>query len=291
MIVIHINEKMRSCSRIVQFSLRLNKVIQSNHIRLTCKRYLGTNKDDEGNLRSKWKTDIYTIPNMITASRILASPFLTYAIINDMKVAALTGCVVFGFTDWLDGFLAKKLNQRTVLGAYLDPAADKCMITALTIGLMYKDFIPLPVAALILGRDAALIACSVYLRLRDKPKDQAFFDVENTTFVITPSVLSKINTGMQFLLLGSTLSHYAFAFPALAQLEPLWWGTAGTTMLSGLGYLDGSGLKFFRRPQSSTPTPPSPSSPSPAESKAVDARQTDGLKQEPEKKECNDRPK
>lgn len=188
---------------------------------------------------------------MITASRIVASPFLSYAIAYDMKVAALTGCVVFGITDWLDGYLAKKLDQRTVLGAYLDPAADKCMITALTVGLMVKDMIPLPLAALILGRDAVLIGCSVYLRLRDKPKDQAFFDVEHTNFVIVPSILSKVNTAMQFVLLGSTLSHYAFAWPALEQLEPLWWGTGFTTLLSGLGYLDGSGLKFFSKTSSS----------------------------------------
>jgi cardiolipin synthase len=205
----------------------------------------------DDNPRRNWKTDIYTIPNMITASRIVASPFLSYAIAYDMKVAALTGCVVFGFTDWLDGYLAKKLDQRTVLGAYLDPAADKCMITALTVGLMVKDMIPLPLAALILARDAALIGCSVYLRLRDKPKDQAFFDVEHTNFVIVPSILSKVNTAMQFVLLGSTLSHYALAWPVLEQLEPLWWGTGFTTLLSGLGYLDGSGLKFFRKTSSS----------------------------------------
>lgn len=229
----------KRCSSLKRF------IVNKNASTYIWKRFLSSSKDDDS--KRDWKTDICTIPNIITTSRILASPFLTYAIINDMKVAALTGCIIFGLTDWLDGYLAKKLDQRTVLGAYLDPAADKCMITALTIGLMYKELIPLPLAGLILVRDVALIGCSVYLRLRDKPKDQAFFDVENTTFVIVPSMLSKINTGMQFVLLGSTLSHYAMGFPALVQLEPLWWGTAGTTLLSGLGYLDGSGLKFFKR--------------------------------------------
>jgi cardiolipin synthase len=229
----------KRCSSLKRF------IVNKNVSTYIWKRFLSSSKDDDS--KRDWKTDICTIPNIITTSRILASPFLTYAIINDMKVAALTGCIIFGLTDWLDGYLAKKLDQRTVLGAYLDPAADKCMITALTVGLMYKELIPLPLAGLILVRDVALIGCSVYLRLRDKPKDQAFFDVENTTFVIVPSMLSKINTGMQFVLLGSTLSHYAMSFPALVQLEPLWWGTAGTTLLSGLGYLDGSGLKFFKR--------------------------------------------
>eukprot|EP01042_Synura_sphagnicola_P031504 gene31504-40567_t len=93
---------------------------------------------------------------MITASRIVASPFLSYAIAYDMKVAALTGCVVFGFTDWLDGYLAKKLDQRTGLGAYLDPAADKCMVTAFSGGLLVKGLIPRPPAAPIRARGAEL---------------------------------------------------------------------------------------------------------------------------------------
>jgi cardiolipin synthase len=67
-------------------------------------------------------------------SRIVASPLLSVAIAYDMKVVALGGCVVFGLTDWLDGYLAKKLNQRTVLGAFLDPMADKVLIGALTLG-------------------------------------------------------------------------------------------------------------------------------------------------------------
>lgn len=78
--------------------------------------------------------EINTIPNMITISRIAATPFLAVAIIYDMKYTALGGCVLFGFTDWLDGYLANKLNQRTVLGAFLDPMADKVLITSLTVG-------------------------------------------------------------------------------------------------------------------------------------------------------------
>lgn len=67
-------------------------------------------------------------------SRIAASPLLSAAIAYDMKFAALGGCVLFGFTDWLDGYLAKKLNQQTVFGAFLDPMADKIFIGALSVG-------------------------------------------------------------------------------------------------------------------------------------------------------------
>jgi cardiolipin synthase len=101
----------------------------------------GPSKPDPKN--SSWKEhvqslinnkEINTIPNMITISRIVASPLLSIFIANDMKYAALGGCVIFGFTDWLDGYLAKKLNQQTVLGAFLDPMADKILIGAVTVG-------------------------------------------------------------------------------------------------------------------------------------------------------------
>jgi hypothetical protein len=54
----------------------------------------------------------------------------------------------------------------------------------------------------------------------------------------------QINTGIQFALLSSTLSQFAFGFPSMSYIEPLWWITATTTIMSGLGYLDGSAIKF-----------------------------------------------
>ena len=117
----------------------------------------------------KGKKHVMTIPNMITTSRILASPVLGIAIAYDMKALALGGCVVFAFSDWLDGYLAKKLNQMTVLGAFLDPLADKFMIGSLTVGLLYKDMIPLPLAVVIIGRDVALVGMSFWKRQKERP--------------------------------------------------------------------------------------------------------------------------
>eukprot|EP01031_Cornospumella_fuschlensis_P040220 gene40220-49007_t len=93
---------------------------------------------------SSWlpRKELRTIPNMITTARILASPLLTYCIVNDMKISALVGCVVFSLSDWLDGYLAKRLNQATTMGAFLDPVADKVMIAALALGLVYKGLLP-----------------------------------------------------------------------------------------------------------------------------------------------------
>ena len=99
-----------------------------------------------------------------------------------MKSLALIGVVSFGFTDWLDGYLAKKLNQRSIIGAFLDPLADKVMIGSLTLGLTWKGLIPFELGALILSRDLFLSTCAILLRYLDKPPGTGFWDVSTATF-------------------------------------------------------------------------------------------------------------
>ena len=91
-----------------------------------------------GNLPSN--KEINTIPNIITMSRIISSPLLAIAIANDMKFIAFSGCIIFAFTDWLDGYLATKLNQKTVLGAFLDPVADKVFIIIIIIIIIFSHY-------------------------------------------------------------------------------------------------------------------------------------------------------
>jgi len=137
--------------------------------------------------------EVNTIPNIITMSRIVSSPLLTLAIVNDMKTAALCGCLAFAVSDWLDGYLAEKLNQKTVLGAFLDPVADKVFIAAVSVGLVWEGLLPLPLAGVIIGRDVALIAASFALRAMERPSGARFFDTtDSATFKIIPSDLSKV---------------------------------------------------------------------------------------------------
>ena len=188
--------------------------------------------------------ELWTVPNMITISRILASPLLGYTIYNDLQQESLIGCVVFAFSDWLDGYIAKNYNQATVLGSCLDPIADKFIIASISLGLAFKGLIPLPLIAVYVGRDVFLIGASFYIRYKEKAKDAPFFDTTySATFQIAPSELSKINTGLQFTLLSLTMCQFAFGAPNTVYIEPLWWITAVTTLGSGVGYLDGSGLK------------------------------------------------
>lgn len=188
--------------------------------------------------------EVWTIPNIITMSRIAASPGISMAIAYDMKEVALGGCLLFAFSDWLDGYIARKYNQATVLGAFIDPVADKVMIAALAAGLTAKSLIPFPLFVLIVGRDVILIGASFYIRAKERPPNTPFFDTTySATFQIVPSDLSKLNTGIQFLLVTLSLINFTFDVPRIETLEPLWWITAITTSWSGLDYIGGSGLR------------------------------------------------
>lgn len=185
--------------------------------------------------------------------RIIASPGLAYAVAYDMKGIALGGCILFGFSDWLDGYIARRYNQQTALGACLDPLADKVLIGSLVVGLAIKGLFPLPLASIIIGRDVVIVSAAFAMRFKEKPVGAPFFDAKHTaTFEIVPSDLSKLNTCCQFLLLTTSLGNFAFDLPSEIFVEPLWWITAVTTMGSGVAYLDGSGLR--RIPKSSGET-------------------------------------
>lgn len=137
------------------------------------------------------RPDVATIPNMITVSRIAASPILGYAVVNDMKLLALGGCVVFAFSDWLDGYLARVLNQQTKLGAALDPLADKFLVGSLTVGLVYVELLPLSLAGLMLTRDLLLIGTSAYVAYK-RDEFSSLPSDETLDSSITPTDISKV---------------------------------------------------------------------------------------------------
>jgi len=202
---------------------------------------------DEYKPREVTWTEHMTVPNIITMSRMVLSPWLGYAIYYDMKTVAITGCIVFGISDWLDGFIAKNYNQATVLGAFIDPVADKVLIGTVAGALALKGLIPMSLAGIILGRDLIILVASFYIRGAEKPKDAPFFDTTySSTYSINPSLLSKINTACQLGMLSATLGCDIFVPEMLHLVEPLWYITVVTTVGSGLGYLGGDGITRSR---------------------------------------------
>lgn len=86
--------------------------------------------------------NIYTVPNLLTASRIVAAPFIGYAILHDAHAWALGLFVYAGVSDLLDGWIARRWNLHTVVGSIIDPMADKLLMTILTVCLATKGLLP-----------------------------------------------------------------------------------------------------------------------------------------------------
>ena len=142
------------------------------------------------------------------------------AIYYDYKTVALVGCVAASVSDWLDGYIAKNYNQMSIVGGFLDPLADKIFIATLTTALTMKGLIPVSLCALYIGRDVGLTGLTFYLRHKTKKSGDPFFSGATSTMKVTPSSLSKANTGLQMLLVCGTLLGDSLAIDALLVQVP-----------------------------------------------------------------------
>jgi len=107
----------------------------------------------------------WTIPNALSALRLLGVPFFFWLIVGpESDGLALVILIVSSFTDWLDGYLARKLNQFSRLGELLDPLADRLYVIAALVALLYRDLLPLWVVVVLLLRDLAMSLLLVYLK-------------------------------------------------------------------------------------------------------------------------------
>jgi cardiolipin synthase len=101
---------------------------------------------------------IWTIPNALSVLRLLGVPLFLWLLLGPhADLAALIVLAAAGFTDWLDGVLARALNQTSKVGALLDPAADRLYILTTLIGLVLRHIIPWWLAAILVGRDVLLL--------------------------------------------------------------------------------------------------------------------------------------
>jgi cardiolipin synthase len=171
------------------------------------------------------------VANGLTAARLLLVPYFAYLLISGRGKAALIVFAICGATDALDGLLARWLRQRTLVGALLDPVADKLLMATAFIVLTYVHVVPLRLAIMVISRDIAIIVGSfLYLLLLDSSD-------------IRPTVLSKVNTVVQILTVIYFLAVAAFPSDVVA------FGSGGsaeraislvcaiTTVASGLQYL------------------------------------------------------
>jgi cardiolipin synthase len=119
---------------------------------------------------------VWTLPNALSVLRLLGVPVFLWLLLGPEEDGwALVILMVSGFTDWLDGKLARWLNQGSRLGALLDPAADRLYIVCTLVALALRDVVPVWVVALLLGRELVLGVMLLVLRRYGYPPLQVHY--------------------------------------------------------------------------------------------------------------------
>jgi len=171
------------------------------------------------------RSRIFTVPNELTLLRLAFLPFFIIAIKYDKYFAALAILVLGGFTDALDGFLARSLDQKTALGAYLDPIADKLLMSSSYVVLALKGRIGWWLAILVLGRDVLLLVASAVILIT----------VGYRPF--PPSIWGKLTTAFEIFLVILVLVMAAWNQRGLSTItEIVAYVVAALVVISGLHY-------------------------------------------------------
>jgi cardiolipin synthase len=171
-------------------------------------------------------SQIFTAPNQLTMLRMVFVPFIVIELVEGRYFWALALFVIAGFSDGLDGLLARKLHQQTLLGQYLDPIADKLLLSTMFLVLSVLHRIPWKFTVLVFSRDISILAASAVLF--------AIAGLRN----FQPSIFGKANTFSQIA---------AVFFVMLFCLRPLRWvwitrtvflrATFAFTIISALHYV------------------------------------------------------
>ena len=174
------------------------------------------------------------LANWLTTLRILLIPvFVTLLVYRHPTAALLVFCLA-SLTDMLDGYIARSRGSQTRLGAFLDPVADKLLLTSAFVTLTYLKVIPFWIAAVVVSRDLVLSVGVLVIH------------VAGGTVHPAPSIVGKLSTVFQMAtVLAAMVSFYLVRFPALPKL--LAWITAAFTITSGLQYI-AQGLQQINPP-------------------------------------------
>lgn len=165
------------------------------------------------------------IPNLITVGRIILVPIVVWAIIVGKFQLAFWLFVAAGVSDAVDGYLAKRLEAKSEVGAYLDPLADKALLMSIYVTLGIAGQLPLWIVIAVVSRDIMILGAVIVAWIVGKP------------LTIQPLVVSKLNTLAQILLATLVLAANAFAFDSSPYLEGLLVAVAILTGLSAAAYL------------------------------------------------------
>ena len=177
-----------------------------------------------------------TIANMITILRFLLVPVVVLALLQSRMDWALAGFLIAGISDGVDGFVARQFDQRSELGAYLDPMADKILLVSVFVVLGYMEELPLWLVVAAVSRDALIVGAVLLSTIMGNP------------VAMKPLYVSKANTAIQIVLAATVLAELAFdtSFGPVRQILILLSGvltvaSAGAYLVPWLRHMNGNG--------------------------------------------------
>ncbi len=171
------------------------------------------------------RAQIFTLANQFTILRLALVPFFVLAVLDGRYGWALALLVIAGLSDFLDGLLARWLKQRTPLGSYLDPIADKLLLSTSFVVLAVAHNVPWTLTILVLSRDLLIVAVALVIIIGAGFRP------------FPPSFLGKACTTAQIVAVFIVVLEEVAPRDWLALLkEVLLWTTAALTVLSGFHY-------------------------------------------------------
>jgi cardiolipin synthase len=170
--------------------------------------------------------DLLLAPNQLTLMRLIFVPFIIMTVLDGHWTAALILFVLAGISDGLDGLVARMLQQKTLLGQYLDPIADKLLLSGLFLVLSMVRQIPWRYTVLVFSRDICIVATAAILYTVANFRD------------FRPSIFGKANTGAQIgALLFVLLNQVHGAQWIFWTRRSFLWLVFALTLLSGIHYI------------------------------------------------------
>jgi cardiolipin synthase len=166
------------------------------------------------------------LPNVITLGRVILIPVIFWLLVSGHTRAAFIAFVCAGVSDAVDGFLAKRLDLRTQLGAYLDPLADKLLVVSIYIALGVLDALPSWLVIAVVSRDILIVLGVLLAWVMGHP------------LKIRPVLVSKLNTVAQIVLAATILADLGFDLGLDLVRQILVWTTGALTILSLAAYLN-----------------------------------------------------
>lgn len=168
--------------------------------------------------------DPLTIPNIITIARLFLVPIIVSTMTAGWYEIAFTLFLIAGLSDALDGYIAKRWNMQSELGAYLDPLADKLLIVSIFIVMADLGLLPVWLVGLVIARDVSILVAVGLATVIGRP------------LTIRPLYVSKATTAAQIALATTVLFGAAYASVPGDVITALIWASAALTLLSAIAY-------------------------------------------------------